>query len=118
MILVDTSIWIDHLRKVNNQLKELLYANQVLIHPFIIGELTLGSMKNKAEIMKLLSELPEATSAEHDEVLQLIEEKKLEGTGIGWIDAHLVASALISGAKLITIDKPLHKVTESLGIAK
>jgi predicted nucleic acid-binding protein len=118
MILVDTSTWIDHLRNGNDQLKELLNENQVLIHRFIVGELALGSMKNQKEIMILLSELPEAVDAEHNEVLQLIVDNNLQGTGIGWVDAHLIASALISEAKLLTMDKPLFKVAKLLGIAE
>lgn len=116
MILADTSIWIGHFRNGNNQLRELLQNNQVVIHRFIIGELALGSMKNRSEIMKLLTELPETIEAGHDEVLRLAEEKDFEDKEISWIDAHRVASALISGAKLFTIDTPLRTVAESLGI--
>ena len=110
MILVDTSVWIDHFRNGNVHLQKLLTNNEVLIHPFIIGELACGSMKNRKEILGLLNELPRADIAEHQEVLKLIEDRKLFGRGIGLIDAHLVASALISKVRLLTLDKTLEKV--------
>ena len=110
MILVDTSVWIDHFRNGNVQLQKLLTNNEVLIHPFVIGELACGSMKNRREILGLLNELPRADTAEHQEVFKLIEDRKLFGRGIGLIDAHLVASALISKVGLLTLDKTLEKV--------
>ena len=114
MILVDTSVWIDHFRKGNAQLEELLIKNEVMLHPFIIGELACGSIKNRKEILDLLNELPQVDVAEHQEVLRLIEDRKLFGKGIGLIDAHLIASALISKVKLLTMDKPLEKVVALL----
>jgi predicted nucleic acid-binding protein len=114
MILVDTSVWIDHFRNGNSELEELLINNEVMIHPFIIGELACGSIKNRNEILGLLNELPHAVVAEHQEVLKLIEDRKLYGKGIGLIDAHLIASALISNVGLLTIDKPLEKVVAIL----
>ena len=116
MILVDTSVWIDHFRNGNARLEELLMNSEVTIHPFIIGELACGSMKNRKEILSLLDELPSATIAEHEEVLKLIEERKLFGKGMGLIDAHLVASALISKTGLLTMDKTLEKVAALLDI--
>ena len=89
MILVDTSVWIDHFRNGNAELGELLTSSEVMIHPFIIGELACGSMKNRKEILGLLNELPRADIAEHQEVLKLIEDRRLYGKGIGLIDAHL-----------------------------
>jgi predicted nucleic acid-binding protein len=114
MILVDTSVWIDHFRNGNSQLEELLRNNEVMIHHFIIGELACGSIKNRDEIMDLLNELPFADIAEHQEVLQLIENRKLYGRGIGLIDAHLIASALISKIRILTLDKPLENVISLL----
>jgi predicted nucleic acid-binding protein len=116
MILVDTSVWIDHFRFGNAQLEELLTSSEVMIHPFIIGELACGSMKNRKEILGLLNELPRADIAEHQEVLKLIEDRRLYGKGIGLIDAHLIASALISKVKLLTMDKTLEKVVAVLDI--
>lgn len=116
MILVDTSVWIDHFRNGNKQLEELLINNEAMIHPFIIGELACGSIKNRSEIFGLLNELPLSTVAEHQEVLKLIDDRKLYGKGIGLIDAHLIASALISKVKLLTLDKPLEKIAALLNM--
>jgi len=117
MILVDTSVWIDHFRNGNPELKKLLLDNEVLIHPFIIGEIACGSLKNRAEILRLLGELPQTVSADHEEVLKLVEEKRLWGAGLGWIDAHLLASALLSRAKVLTLDKRFGKIVSALRIA-
>jgi predicted nucleic acid-binding protein len=117
MILVDTSIWIDHLRKGNDTLSLLLEQDLVLIHPFIIGELACGSMVNRQEILALLATLPATAAAEHDEVLRLVETEHLYGVGVGWIDAHLIASAQLSQALLWTSDARLKRIAESLGIA-
>jgi predicted nucleic acid-binding protein len=117
MILVDTSIWIDHLRKGNNTLSLLLEQDLVLIHQFIVGELACGSMVNRHEILGLLRTLPAVTAAGHDEVLQLVEAKHLFGLGIGWIDVHLLASARISHALLWTSDRRLKRAAESIRIA-
>ena len=116
MILVDTSIWIDHLRKGNRDLSELLREMQVLIHPFVVGELACGNLKNRKEILQLLRTLPEAPQAEHAEALQLLDSHKLMGQGIGWIDAHLLASSLLSGAPLWTGDKKLRTIAAALGV--
>ena len=116
MILVDTSVWIDHLKNGNAELKELLMNAEVMIHPFVIGELACGFIKNRAEIIALLNELPLAIVAEAQEVLKLIETKKLYGKGIGLIDAHLIASALLTNVRLLTLDKPFEKLISTLGL--
>jgi len=116
MILVDTSVWVDHFRSGNPRLVKLLNEEQVAIHPFIIGELSLGSIKNKAEIMSLLAELPTVPVAEHDEVSATVSTYKLAGTGIGWVDAHLIASALLGHAKLLTNDKALLQAGKATGV--
>ncbi len=117
MILVDTSIWVNHLRKGNDALSLLLEQDLVLTHPFIIGELACGSIANRREILGLLETLPAAVSARNEEVLQLVEAKRLYGVGIGWIDAHLLASVHLSYALLWTSDRRLKRAAESLGIA-
>ncbi len=116
MILVDTSVWISHLREGNKRLAELLENGRVMCHPFIIGELACGNMKNRALILSLLQSLPMAVQAEHEEVMTFIEQHKLMGKGLGYIDIHLLASALLTGIRLWTLDKRLSKVAESLGI--
>jgi hypothetical protein len=116
MILVDTSIWIVHLRRGNKELATFLDNVEVLAHPFVIGELACGNIKNRGEILSLLSELPRAIVAEHAEVLELIESRRLMGKGIGYVDAHLIASALLSGASLWTADTRLRSVSAAIGI--
>lgn len=117
MILVDTSIWVSHLREGNRALTLLLEQDRVLTHPFVLGELACGCMANRREVLGLLETLPCASKAEHSEVLHLLEQEHLYGKGIGWIDAHLLASALISRSDLWTGDTRLRRVAESLGIA-
>jgi len=116
MILVDTSIWIEHFRQSKAELSDLLNKVQVATHPFIIGELACGNLKNRKEILSLFSELPQAEVAEHDEVLSLVDNKSLMGNGIGWVDAHLLASALLSGTPLWTRDKKLRSLSAALNI--
>jgi predicted nucleic acid-binding protein len=116
MTLVDTSVWVDHFRNGNTELQNLLQSNEVLMHPFIMGELSCGTMRNRGEILRLLQELPEARVAEHEEVLGLVERKRLWGRGIGWIDVHLLASALLSRSTIWTLDRQLSRVASSLAL--
>ena len=117
MVLVDTSIWISHFRKNNSHLKKLLLDESVACHPFIIGELACGNIKNRKEIISLLQALPQALVAENDEVLQFIEQKKIMGMGIGLIDVHLLASALLTNLSLWTADKRLHTTASKFNIS-
>jgi len=117
MILVDTSVWIDHLRKGNERLKSLLLSDEVLSHPFVVGELACGDLRKRSAILKFLQELPVALVADHQEVLSLLEKERLYGCGIGWVDAHLLASARLSGAWLWTLDASLSMVAASLNIS-
>ena len=116
MTLVDTSVWVDHLRNKNVGLAELLNDDQVLIHPFIIGELALGTLRNRVQVLDLLSKLPQAPLAEHAEVMATIDRHHLHGIGIGWIDAHLLASALLAKAPLLTLDKALRQASRVTGV--
>ena len=116
MILVDTSIWIDHFNKSDFDLIKLLNSGKVCIHPFIIGELSCGNISNRKEILTLLKALPEVESALNEEVFSLIENKKLYGNGLGFIDVHLLASALINGVNIWTRDKTLKKTATNLDI--
>jgi len=117
MILVDTSVWVDHLRSRNPALVSLLEGDQVLTHPFVIGELACGRIRNRAEILRLLTTLPAATIARHDDVMAFVDGHRLSGRGIGWIDAHLLASALLSHAGLLTLDQRLARVARAVGVA-
>jgi predicted nucleic acid-binding protein len=118
MILVDTSVWIDHLRAADEQLVRLLQQGQVLAHPFVIGEIALGSLRNRAEVIADLQYLPRAIAASDAETLEFIERRALGGSGIGYIDAHLLAGArLTPECKLWTRDKRLQKVAAKLDLA-
>lgn len=116
MVLVDTSIWIFHFREGNPHLKELLQDESVICHPFIIGELACGGLKNRKGIISLLKAQPQAQTAESDEILQFIEINRLFGTGLGFVDVHLLASALLTKVFLWTADKPLQTAAAKLNI--
>jgi predicted nucleic acid-binding protein len=116
MILVDTSVWISYFRQGHARLGELLMEGRVSCHPFIIGELACGNLKNRGEILSLLESLPQATSAEHEEVLYFIEHKHLMGKGLGYIDMHLLASARLSGVSLWTLDNTLENTARKLDL--
>lgn len=117
MVLVDTSIWIDHLKKGNAALQNLLLDIEVVCHPFIIGELACGNLRNRKEILSLLHSLPLAPTLDSDEILYFIENKKLMGLGIGLIDVHLLASAKLAHVSLWTFDKKLRNASDVLEIS-
>lgn len=115
MILVDTSIWIDHLRFGDDELVKLLNSTQVFTHPFVIGELACGNLHNRAEILTLLANLPRVKVANDAEVLFFIEQHKLMGRGIGYIDAHLLAAVSLSRpTQLWTRDERLNALATKL----
>ncbi len=119
MILVDTSVWIDHFRSNDNDLVALLNNSQVLMHPYVSGELACGNLANRAEVLHLLAALPQISTATDAEVQFFIEQRSLMGKGIGYIDAHLLAAVALDGsAKIWTRDKRLHKVAENLSFAR
>jgi predicted nucleic acid-binding protein len=107
VILADASVWIDHLRRGNAELRRLLEEERVACHPFVIGELALGRLRNRQEILSLLEALQGAPEARHGEVLHFVEIHGLAGAGIGWVDAHLLCSAALGGHRLWTLDRPL-----------
>ena len=117
IVLVDTSVWIDHLKEGNDRLAELLDKGGVCCHWFVIGELACGTLHNRSEVLRLLSALPAAPLADHEEVLSFIAERKLAGRGLGWIDMHLLASALLANCPLWTFDKALAAVAVELKLA-
>lgn len=116
MVLVDTSVWIDHLRKCSARLAGLLNDGEVAIHPFVIGELACGNLANRQEILSLLHSLPAIQRVEDDEILLFIEQHSLAGRGLGLIDVHLLAASKMSGDPLWTRDKRLKASTETLGL--
>ena len=117
MVIVDTSVWVSHFRQGSKELEKLLMDGEVLCHPFIIGEIACGYLTNRREILSLFQNLPMARIADEEELLTFIEQRKLYGLGVGFIDVHLLASALLSGVKLWTEDKKLQKAAYSLRIS-
>ena len=116
MVLVDTSVWVSHLRDGNTELATLLNHGMVLFHPLVVGELACGNLKDRAVILSFLKLLPMCIEAEHEEVLSFIESNRITGKGIGYIDAQLAASALLTGVKIWTLDKKLAQVAGELHI--
>ena len=118
MILADTSVWIDHMRGRRSRFSAALENDLVLVHPFVIGELACGNLRDRNEVLALLHDLPLAVAATDAEVLAFIERRKLMGRGLGYIDVHLLASAALSGtARLWTHDRRLAAVAAQLGLA-
>jgi predicted nucleic acid-binding protein len=117
LILADTSVWVDHLRFGDKDMRELLNRGQIVIHPFVVAELALGSIKDRAKTLALLDLLPQARIAQLNELRLMIEARRLYSVGIGFTDAHLIASVLIDSPTLLWArDKKLRKVAENLGI--
>ena len=120
MILVDTSVWVEHFRGTERaaDLGGLLDDNEVLLHPWVLGELVLGGLgKSSESVMADLRRLPEAVRVADEEVVELIRVRRLSGRAIGWVDAQLLASALVAGSELWTFDGGLARVARGLGIA-
>ena len=118
MILADTSVWVDHLRSGVPELAGALEEGMVMTHPFVVGELACGNLKNRADVLRLLAELPRAPVATDREALDFMEQRALMGQGIGYIDVHLLASVALAGtARLWTRDKRLAAVAARLKLA-
>jgi len=117
LVLVDTSVWVAHLRHGAIGLEALLQGGRVVCHPYIVGELACGNIRNRSEIISLLQRLPGAIRAAHEEIMQFIDNFGLMGKGLGYIDMHLLASARLTGAALWTLDKRLNEVAKKLRVA-
>ena len=118
MILADTALWVDHLHRGDDRMQALLEAGEIVMHPHVLGEIALGSLRNRAAVLRDLAAMPRVTMAAEDEVLDLIERHRLFGAGIGLVDAHLLASALLTpDAGLWTRDRRLREAAERLGVA-
>lgn len=113
-MLVDTSVWVDHLRKRNPALVELLEQAQVWTHSFVIGELASGNLAQRGRVLGALAELPHAPLASHEEVMSFVENRRLMGRGLGWVDLHLLASATLAKLPFWTVDKRLSTVASEL----
>ena len=116
MVLVDTSVWIAHFRDGNVGLPFLLDRGEVACHPFILGELACGNLRRRSEILSLISSLPMVVAAEHEEVLFLLEEHKLMGKGLGYVDAHLLAAAILAELPIWTFDKNLGEASRKFDL--
>ena len=117
MILVDSSVWINHFRRTEPRLQELLVHELVSLHPFVLGELACGNLHKRAKTIAQLEMLPAAAVASEPQVRHLLESRRLWGTGLGWIDMHLLASALIDGLRLWTADRAVAAAAKRLGVA-
>ena len=117
MVLVDTSVWVSHLRDGHEGLSALLDASEVMCHPFVIGELACGNLINRTEIISLLTALPRTSVATHDEVLAFIEARHLGGKGLGYVDISLLAAAIVTGVSLWTLDMRLNRAAVELNAA-
>lgn len=117
MILVDTSVWVEHFRGSESGLVELLRGGAVLTHPFVIEELACGNLQDRDEVLKLLRALPAAPVAEHEEVLEFIAKERLAGAGVGAVDVHLMASARLAHAKVWSKDKAVQRAAKRLDLA-
>jgi predicted nucleic acid-binding protein len=114
VVLVDTSVWVSHFRETHKGLVGLLNSGQAVCHPFIIGEVACGNLMNRTSVISLLEALPMAFLVEHEEVLAFIEAHDVMGKGLGYVDVHLLAAALLTGVSLWTLDKRLDKAAEEL----
>lgn len=114
MVLVDTSVWVDHLRRGSPDLAALLTDGEVACHPFVIGELACGNLRSRAEILTLLQALPSIPEVAHEELLTFVERHRLMGRGLGLIDGHLLAAAQLAAIPLWTLDRCLHEAATGL----
>ncbi len=117
MILADTSVWVEHLKSRSRELARALTDTEVLGHPHVTGELACGNLRNRAAVLQLLRDLPQAALATEEEALQCIEKNRLHGRGLGWIDVHLLAAALLTPARLWTLDAALAREARRCGVA-
>jgi len=117
VVLVDTSVWVDHLRRGSHDLTALLSAAEVACHPFVVGELACGNLKNRSEILSLLQSLPSVPEVANEELLRFVERHRLMGRGLGLIDAHLLAAAKLATIPLWTLDKRLREAAMGLHAA-
>jgi predicted nucleic acid-binding protein len=117
VILVDTSVWIAHLSSSRTSLDRLLDESRVACHPFVIGEIACGTLRQRDEILRSLATLPGLDIASHDEAMHLLRLRRLGGSGLGWVDVHLLASARLSHTPIWSLDKRLDQAARELGLA-
>jgi predicted nucleic acid-binding protein len=117
MLLVDTSVWVNHFRRGDPRLEQALMDDRILMHPFVLGEIACGNLQRRSSILSDLGQLPHAVSAENGEVLEFLARHRLFGKGIGWVDAHLLASAALTRCRLWTLDSRLGDAAASLKLS-
>lgn len=117
MILADTSVWVDHFRRHNARFAARLDEGVIAVHQWVIGELACGGLRHRTQVLQLMRAMPAVPTASFDEVLHLVERRKLMELGIGWTDAHLLAGCLLSGARLWSLDARLTRVAAVLDVA-
>lgn len=117
MILADTSVWVAHLRNGSDDLRRALEHEEVLCHPHVVGELACGNLRHRSGVLKLLQQLPQVTVATDEEALACLEARRLHGRGLGWVDVHLLASALLTPCRLWTRDAALAAAAGHHGVA-
>jgi predicted nucleic acid-binding protein len=115
-VLVDTSVWADHIRRGNARLAHLLNRAEVVTHEFVVGELLLGFVRRSDRFVRELGELPRVPTVAHDEAVELVRAKKLEGSGVGWVDVHVLAAALAADIGVWSLDRPLVRAAARAGI--
>jgi predicted nucleic acid-binding protein len=116
-VLVDTSVWIGHLCAAEPALVDALDADLVLTHPFVVGEIVCGALRDRDEVLGLMSRLPSAPVAGHEEALHMLDSHRLWGRGLGWVDVHLLASASLGASSLWTADRRLAEVAREIGVS-
>lgn len=115
--LVDTSVWIDFFRSGNSKLDHLLEEGNIILHPFIFGELVCGNFKNRETVLSLLENLPCCKPAQHNEVVHFIESNQFFGRGAGWIDFHLLVAAKLNNLEIFSLDKKLQSLSREIGVS-
>ena len=118
MVLADTSVWVHHFRHGSARLEALLESGAVAVHPFVLGERCCGTLARRAETLSHLRALPHVDTLEHDEVMRFVESSRLWGTGLGWIDVHLLAAAKLAGFTLWSLDVAFARAAERMGRSK
>lgn len=117
MILADTSVWADHLRRGNAHLADALHADSIATHEFVLGELTLGFVRPGAPTLRDLELLPRIPTLSHADAVAVVQRLRLDGSGLGWIDVHLLGACMIAGARLWSLDRRLARVAARVGIS-
>ena len=118
MILADTSVWVNHFRSADSQLARMLVEEDVGLHPFVLGEIAAGNLRDRTRVLNYLSCLPQSAIAEEAEVHHLLQSERLWGTGLGWVDLHILAAVRLRGWRLYSADRAMNRIAAQLGISR